>query len=240
MAPQHSSYPIAARPREAAPAPPGTAGPGPVLPGVPGPRGSRGSAGDGVAVCRRILLTAVRDLGPLDPGGGLPGRRAAAVLGALATRRSLRAVAAARPPACWRPLLRYRHHPRVHPAQFALAGLNAHIGHDLALAVVDACETLGCEPARLESAFDQLGDLLALIEEGVREELLSGPEPLRVADPLAHLLGSWSPRRACDSAWSAARLLWRLREQPALAAEFRHRLDGDTGLVGRCLLVPRP
>ncbi|GLF96425.1 DUF5995 family protein [Streptomyces yaizuensis] len=194
---------------------------------------ARRPAVDGVAVCRRLLLALAADLG--GPGAaGAPG-----TLGALAVRRSLAALAAERPPAPWRPVLQYRHHPRVHPAQFALAGLNAHVGHDLVLASVDACAALEWEPARLETAFDRLGDLLALAEERARDELLPGPEPLEITDPLAHLLGTWSPVRACDSAWSAARLLWRVREHPPLAAEFRTRLAGDTGLVGRCLLVPR-
>ncbi|WP_197367122.1 DUF5995 family protein [Streptomyces clavuligerus] len=228
MAPPHASTTTVAAPPGAADA---------LSPGQPARR--CGPTGDGVAVCRRILLTVGRD--PAGTGGAaeLLGRRAADTVGALAVRRSLRALAAARPPACWRPVFQYRHHPRVHPVQFALAGLNAHVGHDLPLAVVDACRAQGAAPERLEREFDRVAGLLALVEEGIREELLTGPEPLEVADPLTHLLGSWSPGRACDSAWSAARLLWRLQDQAPLAEEFAARLDSGTGLVGRCLLTPR-
>ncbi|WP_235033061.1 DUF5995 family protein [Streptomyces sp. WAC05374] len=149
-----------------------------------------------------------------------------------------------RPPACWRPLFQYRRHPGVRPLQFALAGINAHIGHDLALAVVDTCRTLNCEPADVEGEFDRVGDILTLLEERIREELMPGPDLLEVADPLTHLLGCWSLERARDGAWLAARSLWQLHHLggrfPELAEEFTERLDRSVGLVGRMLLTPLP
>ncbi|MYS43469.1 hypothetical protein GTY23_19945, partial [Streptomyces sp. SID5998] len=145
-----------------------------------------------------------------------------------------------RPPACWRPLFQFRRHPGVRPLQFALAGVNAHIGHDLALAVVDACDTLECEPADLESDFDRVGDLLAALEERVREELMPGPDLLQLADPLTHLLGAWSLERAREAAWSTARALWALRRLPDVAEEFTERLDAAVGFAGRMMLTPLP
>ncbi len=124
--------------------------------------------------------------------------------------------------------------------RFALAGINAHIGHDLALAVVDTCHSVGCEPADLEDEFDRVGDILVALEERVREELMPGPDVFQVADPLTHLLGSWSLERARDGAWSAARTLWTLRPFPGVAEELRERLDGAVGVVGRMLLTPLP
>ncbi|MDI3386711.1 DUF5995 family protein [Streptomyces sp. B-S-A8] len=143
-----------------------------------------------------------------------------------------------RPPAAWRPLFQYRHHPGVRPLQFALAGLNAHIGYDLALAVVDTCHALGCEPAAVEGEFDRAGDRLAALEEHILDDLAPGPDLLQIADPLTHLLGCWNLERARDAAWSAARVLWGLRELPDLAEEFRQRTDSGVGLVGHCLLTP--
>lgn len=67
---------------------------------------------------------------------------------------------------------------------------------------------------------------------------MPGPDLLQIADPLTHLVGSWSLERAREGAWSAARLLWRLRDLPELAGEFTERLDAGVGLVGRCLLTP--
>ncbi|WP_327685247.1 DUF5995 family protein [Streptomyces sp. NBC_00467] len=197
---------------------------------------------DGVAVFNRVYLTVTEEIDRRIAAGDFPDRRAAATLDVLFARRYLTAVDAAavgeRPPACWRPLFQYRRHPGIHPVQFALAGINAHIGHDLALAVVDTCRVLDCEPADLESEFDRVGDILTLLEERIREDLMPGPDLLEVADPLTHLLGAWSLDRARDGAWSAARLLWGLRSLPELADEFTERLDTGIGLVGRCLLTP--
>ncbi|MEV6962148.1 DUF5995 family protein [Streptomyces sp. NPDC051207] len=201
-------------------------------------------ARDGIAVFNRVYL-AVREAAGRHIGAGLfPDARAAAPLDVRCAERYLDAVDAAargrRPPACWRPLLQFRRHPGVRAPQFALAGLHAHIGHDLALAVVDACRALGCEPADLEDEFDRVGDLLVALEERIREDLMPGPDVLRIADPLTHLLGSWSLERARDATWSAARALWALREVPDVAEEFTERLDAAAGLAGRMMLTPLP
>ncbi|MFD3441168.1 DUF5995 family protein [Streptomyces sp. NPDC058685] len=199
-------------------------------------------ATDGVAVFNRVYLAVTEEIDRRIAAGDFPDRRAAATLDVLFARRYLAVVDAAavgeRPPACWRPLFQYRRHPGIHPVQFALAGINAHIGHDLALAVVDTCRVLDCEPADLEGEFDRVGDILTLLEERIREDLMPGPDLLEVADPLTHLLGAWSLDRARDGAWSAARLLWGVRSLPELADEFTERLDTGVGLVGRCLLTP--
>ncbi|MEV8568911.1 DUF5995 family protein [Streptomyces sp. NPDC051322] len=197
---------------------------------------------DGVAVFNQVYLTVTEEIGRRIDVREFAWRRSAETLDVLFAERYLAAVEAAadgrRPPACWRPLFQYRHHPGVRPLQFALAGINAHIGHDLALAVVDSCQLLGCDPAELEGEFDRVGDVLVLLEERVREDLMPGPDLLEIADPLTHLLGSWSLERARDAAWSAARILWGLRGLPQLAEEFRDRMDSGIGLVGRYLLTP--
>ncbi|MGW2231545.1 DUF5995 family protein [Streptomyces formicae] len=199
---------------------------------------------DGVAVFNRVYLSVTEEVGRRIDGGTFTDPAAATALDVRFAERYLRAVHAAasgrRPPACWRPLFQYRRHPGVRPLQFALAGINAHIGHDLALALVDTCRTLRCEPADLEDEFDRVGDVLVSLEERIREELMPGPDLLQVADPLTHLAGSWSLERARDGAWASARTLWALRDLPVVAEEFRERLDGAVGLVGRILLTPLP
>ncbi|QEU95725.1 DUF5995 family protein [Streptomyces kanamyceticus] len=199
---------------------------------------------DGVAVFNRVYLSVTEEVGSRIDGGAFPDPAAATALDVRFAERYLRAVHAAatghRPPACWRPLFQYRRHPGVRPLQFALAGINAHIGHDLALAVVDTCRALRCEPADLEDEFDRVGDVLVTLEERIREELMPGPDLLQVADPLTHLASSWSLERARDGAWGSARTLWALRDLPGVAEEFRERLDGAVGLVSRILLTPLP
>ena len=101
---------------------------------------------DGVAVFNRVYLAVTEAVDRRIAGSGFPDARAAITLDVRFAERYLAAVDAVaderRPPACWRPLFQFRRHPGVRPLQFALAGINAHIGHDLALAVVDSCRTL--------------------------------------------------------------------------------------------------
>ncbi|PCG82447.1 hypothetical protein CIB93_29925 [Streptomyces sp. WZ.A104] len=203
---------------------------------------SRWPSGDGVAVFHRVYLGVVETVEPDLGRGGFDDREAAATLGVRCAERYLSALDAAtaggRVPECWRPLVRYRRHPGVRPMQFALSGLQAHVGHDLVLALVDTCRTLGCAPADLEGEFERVGDLLVLLEERIRDDLMPGPELLRIADPLTHLVSCWSLERAREAAWTAARTLWRLRGFPSLAEEFRQRTDAGAGLVSRLLLTP--
>ncbi|MER6405398.1 DUF5995 family protein [Streptomyces viridosporus] len=199
---------------------------------------------DGLAVFNRVYLTVTEAVDRDVDAGRFADARAAITLDVRFAERYLRAVEALleerRPPACWRPLFQFRRHPGVRPLQFALAGINAHVGHDLALAVVDACRALGCAPVDLEDEFDRVGDLLVSLEERIREDLMPGPDLLQIADPLTHLLGAWSLDRARDAAWTAARALWVLRRLPDIAQEFTERLDTAVGFAGRMLLTPLP
>ncbi|MFF7364703.1 DUF5995 family protein [Streptomyces sp. NPDC008125] len=198
--------------------------------------------GDGVGVFNDVYLAVTEAIGGELGAGGFPDRAATSVLDVRFAEHYLTAIGTADrggpAPECWRPLLQFRRHPGVRPIQFALAGINAHIGHDLALAVVDSCRTLGCAPPDLEDEFERVGDLLVTLEERIREDLMPGPDLLEIADPLTHLLTSWSLQRAREGAWSAAKVLWRLRVVPPLAEEFRRRTDATVGLVGRFLLTP--
>ncbi|MET7700180.1 DUF5995 family protein [Streptomyces sp. NPDC005485] len=195
---------------------------------------------DGIAVFNRVYLAVTEEIDRRLDAGEFADTEAAITLDVRFAERYLNVAEEGWPPACWRPLLQFRRHPGVRPLQFALAGINAHIGHDLALAVVDACRTLGCEPADLEDEFDRVGDVLVSLEERIREDLMPGPDVLQIADPLTHLLGSWSLERAREATWSAARALWALRGLPDLAEEFGQRLDGAVGFAGRMLLTPLP
>ncbi|MFZ4270395.1 DUF5995 family protein [Streptomyces arboris] len=190
-------------------------------------RPHRWPPGDGVGVFHDVRQTGHPEAGSLEA------RLAERYLAALAAGE-----AGGHPPECWRPLFQYRHHPGVRPVQFALAGLHAHVAHDLALAVVDVCRTRDCEPAALEGEFERVGDLLASLEERIHDELMPGPDLLRIADPLTHLVSTWSLERAREAAWTAARVLRQLRGLPSPAEELRQQTDAGAGLVVRFLLTP--
>ncbi|MEE1827896.1 DUF5995 family protein [Streptomyces sp. BE20] len=196
--------------------------------------------GDGVAVFNRMYLTVTETvrarLGEFaDPG-------AVAELDVVFAGRYLLAVdavaAGRRPPASWQPLFERRACPEVHPVQFALAGMNAHIQHDLPLAVIDTCRRLGREPRQLAADYHRINDLLAGVEAAVREQLMPGPDLLERIEPLTHRIGAWSVDAARDAAWSSVRVLWELRGLPGAAVAFTATLDGAVGLLGRALLAP--
>jgi hypothetical protein len=200
--------------------------------------------GDGVAVFNRVYLSVTEEVRRRLAAGAFADPQTAGELAVRFAGRYLAAIeddaAGRRPPACWRPLLRMRRHPGIRPIQFALAGINAHIGHDLALAVVDTAQATGCELPALEGDFDRVGEVLTGIEIRVREELMPGPDVLEAAEPLTHLVGTWSLERARDAAWAASRLLWALRRTDDAYEECVIRLDAGVGLVGRFLLTPLP
>lgn len=141
---------------------------------------------------------------------------------------------------CWEPVFAQRSQPRA-PIQFAVAGMNAHINHDLAVAVVSTCRQLGLSPssAAVRSDYLKVTDLLAEVHEEVRQSFLDGVVLTvdRELSPLLTLMGSWSIARAREAAWTAGEVLWELRHTPALRESFRLSLCRTVGLAGRTLLV---
>ncbi|MFC9327596.1 DUF5995 family protein [Kitasatospora sp. NPDC057015] len=199
-------------------------------------------ARDGVAVFNRMYLTVTELVREHLTDGYFDDPSAVAALDGLFAGRYLQAVDAAaagtRPPACWRPLFELRGHAGIHPIQFALAGMNAHIEHDLPLAVLDTCRLLGRTPDDLAADYGRINGLLAGVEDTVRDSLLPGPEELQLADPLLHVIGVWSIDRARDAAWASVLALWELRPVPFAYAAVSRALGGSVGMVCRALLTP--
>ena len=78
-------------------------------------------------------------------------------------------VAGAAGPVAWRPLIGERS-PAAAPIQFALAGMNAHINHDLALAVVKTCQELGVaggDDSPQHADYERVNAILAKVETQV-------------------------------------------------------------------------
>jgi Family of unknown function (DUF5995) len=142
---------------------------------------------------------------------------------------------------CWEPLLERRSQPLL-PLQFALAGMNAHINHDLPVAVVRTCRQLGLDPSSpgVREDYQLITAVLAEVHEEVRQSFLDGLvlEVDREVSPLLTLVGAWSVGRARDAAWVNTEVLWQLRGQPLLDREMRATLSRSVGLASRQLLVP--
>jgi hypothetical protein len=143
----------------------------------------------------------------------------------------------------WAPLFESRGLGGRVPIQFALAGMNAHINHDLPVAVVRTCRQLGLHPASpgVEADFQRVTGLLASVQEEVRRSFLDGlalEADEAYAAPLANLVGGWSIGRARDAAWVNAKVLWELHGVEPLQGEFLATLSRSVGLAGRYLLTP--
>jgi hypothetical protein len=147
----------------------------------------------------------------------------------------------AKVPLAWRPLIERRDAAGIEPIQFALAGMNAHINHDLPIAVVSTCTDLGTSPtagAHLAD-YQKVDCLLDAEEQSIRQSFESIPELAidRHLQAVDNLVGSWSINGARDLAWTNALLLWELRDVPIARGLFTDGLAATVALGSRTLLV---
>ena len=144
-------------------------------------------------------------------------------------------------PLAWRPLMEQRANARIEPIQFALAGMNAHINHDLPLAVVATCTALGTSPeAGAHFAdYQKVDQLLDAAEQSVRQSFESAAE-LTVDHHLAavnSLIANWTINSARDLAWTNSLLLWTVRDDPVARGLLAGSMAASAALSSRLLLV---
>ncbi|MGO9241099.1 MAG: DUF5995 family protein [Bryobacteraceae bacterium] len=148
-------------------------------------------------------------------------------------------------PACWQVLFESRNHDAIARIQFALAGINAHINHDLAAAIVATCQATGTSPddggahysdyTALNSTLDGLIESAKLT---LNVRLPGGALP--PVSQLEDTIAAWSVSAARESAWQNAEHLWQLRSTALLTASFMDVLDGFTTVISKTLLAPVP
>jgi hypothetical protein len=149
------------------------------------------------------------------------------------------------PATCWQVLFDSRNHDVIARIQFALAGINAHINHDLAAAIAATCQVTGTTP---DSDGAHYRDYTALNStlDGLIESAkltLSVRLPGGALPPISHLedtVAAWNVSAARESAWQNAEQLWQLRTTPLLTSSFMDMLDGLTTVISKALLVPVP
>lgn len=144
--------------------------------------------------------------------------------------------------AAWTPLVEARRRPGVLPIQHVLAGMNAHINYDLALAVVQTCAETGrsVQEADVAADFQAVNEVLAQVVRPIRQTFLT-EAVVRAgapASPAADAVSLWSIDKARDAAWASAVTLWHVRDLPLVADPMRLALARMVGLVGRGLLTP--
>jgi hypothetical protein len=140
----------------------------------------------------------------------------------------------------WTALFEARHKSGIDRIQFALAGMNAHINHDLALALIQTNQQFGIQPSLTSSEhddFERVNNLLEAVTPKVLQTLATGlvGEVVQDAGKIGRLLAFWSVSAARDLAWDFGGHLTGLDDvsrQFAIDAQ-----DKITGALGRSLLV---
>jgi hypothetical protein len=144
-------------------------------------------------------------------------------------------------PLAWRPLMERRAAAGIESVQFALAGMNAHINHDLPVAMVSTCIALGTSPEAGQHSTDyqKVDQLLDAAEQSIRQSFESARELAvdRHVSAVTTLICNWSINTARDLAWNNARLLWALRDDPHARGLFVDSLAASTAVASRMLLV---
>jgi hypothetical protein len=155
----------------------------------------------------------------------------------------LDAVASADPNPAWAPVFESRHNPGILSIQYAIAGINAHINHDLSIAVVRTCRQLELtlDSPGVRADYERITAVLDTVQEQMRQSFFDGIEleiDRRYAAPLANLVGSFSIARARDAAWANAEVMWRLDGAEPVRTHFVEALARTVGMAGRVLLTP--
>jgi hypothetical protein len=143
-------------------------------------------------------------------------------------------------PSSWKALFESRFRAGIERIQYALAGMNAHINHDLALALLQTDTELNLIPGNTSMEHDDVEHVNGLLEAVLPqalEFLATGilGELAQDTGKVGKLLAIWNVRAARDLAWDFADHL------RALNANSRNLTlmaqDQITGTLGRSLLL---
>ena len=143
-------------------------------------------------------------------------------------------------PSSWDALLEARYRTGIDRIQFAVAGMNAHINHDLALALLETDAQLNLVPdlnSPQYADYQAVNGLLQTVMPSALRVLATGilGELAEDAGKIGRILAFWNICSARDLAWQFAdhlRGLNGLARQVALDSQ-----DQITGALGRAILL---
>jgi hypothetical protein len=201
---------------------------------------------DGVAIFDRLYLEVTRAVDAASAGTEFEDRRFVERLDVVFADLYFDAEATIASggscPVPWRPLVETRSQARE-PIQFALAGMTAHINHDLPIAVIATCEELGLAPEDdgvVHRDYERVDGLLATVEARVAGWFDTGliadiedVTPKKTDEAIA----MWSIAGARDVAWEHAKLIWHLRHVASVRDAYLDVLARTTELAARAMLV---
>jgi uncharacterized protein DUF5995 len=144
-------------------------------------------------------------------------------------------------PRAWQVVFDKRTRTSIEPLRFALAGMNAHINRDLAVALDLACTRAGGALDRASARCRDFAQVNAVLEAQMAQakaELFSPVDDLVDAGlgRLDDLLEVWSIAAARDNAWTQGALLHQLTD-PADRAHHLRSIDRTASLLGRLILL---
>jgi len=143
-------------------------------------------------------------------------------------------------PSSWTALFEARFRTGIDRIQFALAGMNAHINHDLALALLATDSDLNVVPAAdgpEHADYESVNTLLNTVMPAALAMLASDELGVLAEDAgkVGRLLAFWDICKARELAWDFAN---HLRELSGLIREFAlDAQDALTGALGRAILA---
>lgn len=145
-------------------------------------------------------------------------------------------------PRAWQALFESRYRVGIDRIQFALCGMNAHINHDLPIALGQTDEAAQLAPAQASPQhqdFDYVNNILEQVEPEIMQYLAGGLLGTIAQDTgrIGGVLAMWKVRQARETAWINAEILWQMKSIPPARDKFLGVLDKMTGYAGRGLLV---
>lgn len=146
-------------------------------------------------------------------------------------------------PGCWSAMFSVRDQIQIARIQFALAGMNAHINHDLPLAVISTCRSTNTVPQHGTPQYNDYTSLDPTIDALIDQakQNLNVRLPGGNLPPVSHIadtIASWNLAAARESAWDTAQNLW--QEPPIVVSAHIDVIDGLTTVISKTLLIPAP
>jgi len=122
--------------------------------------------------------------------------------------------------------------------------MNAHINHDLPVALITTCRALNTTPDQgsHHDDFQKVDQLLDAAEQSVRQSFESGAALAvdKHTQAVVNVLANWSINAARDVAWETAKALWDVADHPLAQGMLMKALGRTVAMASRCLLIAKP
>jgi hypothetical protein len=200
---------------------------------------------DGLKWFNRMYLMVTQDVDFHPPDGGWKDADWLLALDVVFAGFYLRAIAGylsgdGTVPISWQVLMAARHTPGIDRIQFAMAGMNAHINHDLSLALLATDAQRNVIPAPGSPQYVDYQAVNGLLNTLMPAELsMLATDTLGVlaqdTGKVGRLLAFWDICKARNLAWDFADHLRCLTDLPQAVA--MNAQDQMTGVIGRAILA---